>query len=291
MDAHERNLKKLEELVKIVDEGLTKEDFVKSFEGVINFIKKIEAKNDVELQLLKETITKLGEKLESDASGGLERLKKEAQDTLSTQIARLNASYEAKMGLVDARVAELKDGESITGPAGKDGKDGSPDKPEEVRDKLEELKGDERLDASAVKNLPVTEKTQIGGLQIFGGGRSLTIRGLGVTIDKNARVINFAGSGLTSVTRSRDGVVTVTLTAGAGAGTPVLEEVPVNSGDDTNLTIAHTPLANTFRLFRGGSRQASIGTSPDYTLTGTALVLTVPLDSVNNEVIFAEYNY
>jgi hypothetical protein len=53
---------------------------------------------------------------------------------------------------------------------GLDGKDGSPDKPEEVRDKLEKLKGEERLDAKAIKNLPqyIKEKTKdiiVGGIR------------------------------------------------------------------------------------------------------------------------------
>lgn len=46
---------------------------------------------------------------------------------------------------------------------GKTGNDGSPDSPSEIKEKLESLKGDERLDARALKNLP---KPQIGG----GGG-------------------------------------------------------------------------------------------------------------------------
>lgn len=41
-------------------------------------------------------------------------------------------------------------GKGETGPAGKDG---SPDTAEQVRDKLETLQGEERLDASAIKNL------------------------------------------------------------------------------------------------------------------------------------------
>lgn len=43
---------------------------------------------------------------------------------------------------------------------GAPGKDGSPDTPENIKEKLESLKGDDRLDARAIKNLP---KTQIGG--------------------------------------------------------------------------------------------------------------------------------
>lgn len=48
------------------------------------------------------------------------------------------------------------------GAPGKPGEPGSPDTPKEVREKLESLKGDERLDARAIKNLP---KQQIGGGQ------------------------------------------------------------------------------------------------------------------------------
>lgn len=47
-----------------------------------------------------------------------------------------------------------KDGkDGVDGKNGKDGKDGSPDTAEQVRDKLEELKEDERLDISAVRGV------------------------------------------------------------------------------------------------------------------------------------------
>lgn len=47
-----------------------------------------------------------------------------------------------------------KDGkDGADGKDGKDGKDGSPDTAEQVRDKLEELKEDERLDISAVRGV------------------------------------------------------------------------------------------------------------------------------------------
>lgn len=55
---------------------------------------------------------------------------------------------------------------------GQPGKDGSPDNPVEVRNKLESLKDDERLDASAIKNLPqlIAKKGKevlIGGVRFF----------------------------------------------------------------------------------------------------------------------------
>lgn len=67
-----------------------------------------------------------------------------------------------------------KDGDN--GINGKDGKDGSPDTPEQVRDKLEILKGEERLDRSAIKGLEEEiEKLKKGdgGVRFFGGTRRL----------------------------------------------------------------------------------------------------------------------
>ena len=66
-----------------------------------------------------------------------------------------------------------RDGEP--GPAGTPGKDGSPDTPEQVRDKLETLKDDERLDVKAIRGLPdylqeVKKKGRqmpVGGIRFF----------------------------------------------------------------------------------------------------------------------------
>ena len=68
--------------------------------------------------------------------------------------------------------------------------------------------------------------------------------------------------------------------------TIVSEEVPADSGDHINFTIAHTPTTGSFRLFRGGARQQSGG---DYTLTGTALVLTSAL--ADGEILLADYSH
>lgn len=60
-----------------------------------------------------------------------------------------------------------KDGESIVGPKGedgKDGKDGSPDTPEQVRDKLETLKEEARLDMKAIKGLDDFETKLVDSL-------------------------------------------------------------------------------------------------------------------------------
>ena len=46
--------------------------------------------------------------------------------------------------------------------------DGSPDTPEQVRDKLETLSGEERLDAKAIKNLPEMVKSETSQMKVGG---------------------------------------------------------------------------------------------------------------------------
>lgn len=86
----------------------------------------------------------------------------------------------------DGRGKDGKDGRD-----GKDGKDGSPDLPEQVRNKLETLKGNKRLDQSAIKGLDeflkqinriVTQRLREGGGSGGGMGKVLhqTFAGNGV---------------------------------------------------------------------------------------------------------------
>ena len=92
---------------------------------------------------------------------------------------------------------------------GMDGKDGSPDTPEQVRDKLSALVGEERIDASAIKNIENFAKT-VGGMS-----RGFMLRVLGV---KRGMIndINFAGSGVAY--SSVNGQATVTITSGGASG-------------------------------------------------------------------------
>lgn len=109
-----------------------------------------------------------------------------------------------------------RDGESIVGPPGKDGKDGSPDTPEEVRDKLEILKGDERLDKTAIKGLDewlaeIQKQIPNGVVYVPAGssGSAITVRDEGVELTTALTSLDFVGSGVTATTSG--GAVTVTI--------------------------------------------------------------------------------
>lgn len=84
---------------------------------------------------------------------------------------------QGKRGLKGERgLRGLKGKDGKDGKDGRDGlrgKDGSEIKPKEIVDKLESLKGDKRLDAKAIKNLPKSVVYHGGGGSGGGGGTSI----------------------------------------------------------------------------------------------------------------------
>jgi hypothetical protein len=109
-----------------------------------------------------------------------------------------------------------KDGKS--GRDGKDGKDGSPDTPYEIRDKLSSLKGNERLDAKAIKNLEKQIGLKITSLGGSSGGGSSTEVDPVYTADKSSIVfsyngdvtLEYTGDNITKITKNVDGTITET---------------------------------------------------------------------------------
>lgn len=74
-----------------------------------------------------------------------------------------------EMGIVGRPGKDGKPGaKGERGPIGRPGKDGSPDKPQDIKKKLETLKGEDRLDAKAIKNLPEIVR-ELPTLSLFGG--------------------------------------------------------------------------------------------------------------------------
>lgn len=142
-----------------------------------------------------------------------------------------------------------------------------------VRDLLEALEEDERLDASAIKNLPKLAKE--------------LHRQMGYNVALSSLLdVNLAG--ITSgQSISWNGVSWEPYTPAGGGGTPVWGEDLTPQGAGTAFTLAHTPVAGTVRLFRGGAYQSVV--NGDYSITGDAITLTSALKS--GEVLVADYSY
>lgn len=284
----------LKELIKVASTTKTIKDFVAVFKVAV-----------AALGDLKQTVLTQTQKQFSTLKDTIVKDVNDIKGQLGSKIEVALKEQEISLNFLRDKVRSLKDG--YTPVKGVDYFDGTsadeekiiagvltkipPDVEEtaiETRDKLESLEGDERLDASAIRNLPEATKAIAEAIPGW-GAHPLTIQGLGITIDENTRFINFKGAGLSSVTRSVDGIVEVTIAGASGAGTQVLEETPADSGDHTNFTLAHTPLTGTLLLYRGGARQQSIGLTPDFTLSSATITLTTVLQT--GEVLLATYQY
>lgn len=268
MSESERKLarvqKMLEDSIKQVSDGLTKEEFIEAFGVVSEAIEKLREDNQEEFMLMKGALDAVSERTKKKTSSDIEQLRTDMRAALT-----LVASMQK-------RVRELKDGEKgekgDKGDPGKDGRDGE--------------RGERGPEGKPGKAGASGTTLRVGW-----GAHPVQIQGLGIVIDKNTRVINFKGNGISSVSRRKDGVVEVDISGGGSGGTLVSEEIPTDSGDHINFTLAHTPIAGTLRIYRGGARQASIGSSPDFTATGDDLVLAVALNTAEGEVLFADYEY
>lgn len=273
--------------MKMLNEGLSREEFVEAFKNVVNLILRVEKdlaernkKTTDEIIAVFNTFKgSLETKTNSELSRAVTDLKELADKSFKEQSVGMNLIRDKVSKIREGK--DGKDGKSIKGDTGTPGLDAVLESPEQIRDKLEKLVGKERISIEAIRGLKDALKTDRGGtgMTIFGGNRPLKIQEGSTIKTKVARLLKFTGA---TITQDADGTTNIAI----AGGTPVYEEIPTNSGDSLNFTLANTPATGTFRLFRGGARQQA---TVDYTLTVAALVITPVLAS--GESLLADYNY
>jgi len=145
---------------------------------------------------------------------------------------------------------------------------------EEVRDLLETLKDEDRLDASAIKNLPeFVEKAN----RVISSSHALW----------NLMDVNI--SGITAGQHLEwNGTQWIAVTPAGSTGTPVWGEDLTSQGPGTVYTLAHTPVLGTVRVFKGGAYQQA-GAGGDYTLSGDTITFNTATQA--SEVVLADYSY
>jgi hypothetical protein len=149
------------------------------------------------------------------------------------------------------------------GPAGRDGRDGREGpkgdpgdikelSPQEIRDLLELLSGDDRLDAKYIKNLPqpVTQIIQQGGH--VGGFETPIVAGSNITVTKNAF-----------------GNWVIASTAAGGVGTPTSPSSGTVDGSTVAFDFATKP---TLIVSDGATYRENFG----WTWSGSTATLSVP---------------
>ncbi len=160
---------KLEQLLKLVNEGLTREEFIDSLGNIVKLVKRVEKRLDDAIERMSETHIKLKDKIKSDSELSLTDLR----GLIGKEISRINKNIEDKIKEADKKLGEVKNGENgkdadeeriikevfanikkdIKIPKIEEIENNLPKLGERIRDSLELLKGKERLNVSAIDGL------------------------------------------------------------------------------------------------------------------------------------------
>src|ERR1700733_4112231 len=97
---NETQLKKLEQILTIVNDGLNKGDFIKAFEMVVNIVKQIQSSNKQEIATMHENIALMSDRLKTDNESDVADLKRKIMDALDVIVT----AHQDKMNAVDERL-------------------------------------------------------------------------------------------------------------------------------------------------------------------------------------------
>lgn len=279
----EDKLSRLEALAKVANEGFaTTKEVAQVVATIITVMR----------NSLKDILSKIADVQKSVDNGDKEL--SDRVDVVETTIIRERKEIDAaiqNIALTPGPKGENGNDSIVPGPKGEDGDDGSPDTPIQVRDKLESLAGNQRLDASAVKGLEDLFKAEPKGIERWIGGRAgiqVYIEGVKVGLVQYLNLL--AGTGITLGYVNKNGVLTLTISSSGGSGgTWYLGEQITLQGDGVTFTLAHAPTAKLEVLL---DRQPQImGVDISGTIDGTnkTFAFTSAPDPSLSNLIYANY--
>lgn len=203
----DNTLSKIVEMVGLLDKGrVSTEDFTDVIKVITQFAKQTRDLTEAEakelrslIETVRVTLSKETEDCMDEMKGNVEKRLNKALQTVDTRIAVALKEQADGMDFIYDKVGSLKDG--TDGKNGKDGKDGSPDTAAQIANKLESLKGDERLSKEAVRGIEDIEKrvkdVESRPTGRGGGSKGVTLYVNGVKKLLTAQTINITGPGVT----------------------------------------------------------------------------------------------
>lgn len=286
MPTDEKSLKFLTKLRSVLeDDALTNADFLKAFDTVMKFAEALKTSNQKEFQNLRKSIADLSSEVRSETSYGTSEMKRVVSDFCAVEMARLHKLHEDKMAAVDARMASVVNGEDadeekivaevLSQIKLPEQKENIVDGPDEIRNKLELLQGDERLDKTAIKGIEDIER-DIKEIQIRPAGRVGGAKGIGLYIGGTKKLLSaqtmniVAGTGITISYAYANGRNDVTITA---TGTASLTPIAVTGTIDDSNTAFTAASAPNLVIVNGASYRDGKGVS----IVGTAITLNNPV--------------
>lgn len=132
---------------------LTREEFVKEFARVLQFVKALKDGNTRNFSEILKRVEKAISSLETGNKDDVKRIKDESFKTISKYIAIASKEITLKFNQLDEKMASIKDGlDGRDGKDGFDGKDGSPDTREDIVKKINKGKEkDQKIKLSQIE--------------------------------------------------------------------------------------------------------------------------------------------
>ena len=277
---------------------LGREEFLKEFERVLAFVKQLKNTNKQVISGAYERVNLLALRLKENNEQDIEKAKLEMTGLIEDYLLKVETATNQKMREVDEKVKELKNGidgkdadeqaiadkvlREVQSPIIEKIEKNLPKLGEPIRDALELLAGDQRLDKSAIRGLDeLLEKHNGQNIPYVGGIRYLSqlvdiLIGSDLA-DGHAIVWDATNK------RWKNGEVSGTSTINfADSETPTGDV----DGANTDFVLAHTPETGSLKVYLNGMRMSL---TEDYTLaTATITFLTAP-DS--GSIITCDYRY
>ena len=262
MPPQDKNLAKLEQLINLLDEQVSKEDFTKAFEQVLNLVVQIEKRTVDAITQLEKTYATLTDKMQSNHASAYSDLKGQVNQVfVGERMNEMKKEHQSKMAEIDKKIANVKDGNSPTSgeiislirpliPAPIKGDDGEAFPVEKAKIILNQM-FDEMKKDFAQKFQQSAERT----MSIARNGGRLGLGGQSVIVPR-----------------------------------PLSNITPVGSINDinTDFILPKAPTKNGERVYLNGVRMRS-GSSNDYTIVGKTLTFnTAPL---TGDVILVDIDF
>lgn len=253
MTVQEKKVQKLEKIISLLNEGLTKKDFATAFEKVVDYIKNIEKKNDVEIKIIKTLVDSFLKDLRKEYEFNLKETRGNVENIIAlvaNEIKKISEQHEAKMDFVEDRMAEVESEKIVEQVLAKIPPIEIPpipkiipETPEETRDKLESLEGEERLDKSAIKGLEeIYEAIKVGkkGVQLIGGARGIQLYINGTKKGLVQALNLIPGTNMTITYLAAFGRNDITFDA-SGGGISVETPTGTVNGSNVTFTVSNAP--------------------------------------------------
>lgn len=243
------DLKRVEDIIKLITNSLTKEDFIKAFSQVIKLVQDLKKTNEKEFALIHQAVKAFQNKLDSDTSLTLSEMKSKVNEIISDKFSKMFEEHKKEMYLEMEMEMDKMHEEMNCMPSKEEILKEAEQTPAQLRDKLESLKDGEKLSIQAIQDLSKIlqdlEKKMLSGIEGVKGQKYGSIR-----------------------TQYFD------------------DETPegTKNGVNTDFTLKFVPAKNSLKIYRNGVRQRI---TEDYTLSSRTITFLIAPASA--EIILVDY--